>query len=151
MSDPVQTLDTCNTLLRTEIATVEAYTAVLRRFHGKSKNGILECIRADHQVNAARLQQFISECGVLPAKSSGWCLGIVVVAKSIAAICGESLVIHFLQTVERCSSTRYEEALVSPDIANVAKRLIRNGLLPTILPHQRALQVHQQYYSSSVR
>jgi hypothetical protein len=147
MSDPAQTLDTCNTLLRGEIAAVEAYTVVLRRFNSSSKDPILERIRADHQANADLLERFISESGARPARGAGWWKGLVVAAKSAGTLFGESPVIKILQVVERCGSTRYQDALNSPDVANVAKRLIRNLLLPTVQPHQRQLQIRQQYFA----
>lgn len=145
MTNPNQTLETCNALLRGEISAVETYTQAIEKFDVPTSDTELDRIREVHQQNAFELRKYVTNRGGEPSSGSGVWGGFVQAIEGTASLLGESPALKILQTGENHGISQYENALANEDVCEDAKSLIRKVLLPSLSGHLIALQQRRDH------
>jgi len=139
-----KTIDTCNSLLRGEIAAIETYTQAIDTFTNSSDDSALERIRTAHIASAAELRKFISQDGAEPASGSGLWGGFAQTLEGAATLIGESPALKILQAGEEHGISEYMDAMNDLDISEASKELIRHTLLPPLTQHLVELQARRE-------
>ncbi len=135
-----QTIDTCNELLRGEIAAIETYTQAIDKIDSDAPDNVLERIRGVHQENAFKLHKLVIESGAEPTIGSGTWGGFDQALEDSDKLVGESPALKILQTGEANGISQYENALANEDVHETAKTLIRRALMPSLSGHLIDLQ-----------
>lgn len=135
-----RTIDTCNELLRSEIAAIETYTQAIDKFDSATPDDVLERIRGVHQENAFELNKLVIESGADPTVGSGTWGGFIQALEVSDKLIGQSPALKILQTGEANGISQYENALANEDVHDAAKTLIRRALMPSLSGHLVDLQ-----------
>jgi hypothetical protein len=140
--DPVAVsheIDALNSLLRGEVAAVEAYDMVLPKFDGRSQAVALQRLRDEHTEAAAVLRERIRHFGGDPAEGSGVWGKVAAAVTGTAKLLGASSALGTLKQGEEYGIGQYENSLSDPELDVDDKDLIRYRLLPRCLAHVREL------------
>lgn len=132
-------IDTCNKLLRGELAAVETYSQAIGKFETEVERAALETIRADHRNSVDELRRHLADMGAVPDESSGVWGNFAGALEGSAKLLGESPALMILEQGEKHGISEYEEALANPRVMSGIKEAIRARLLPPLDEHIAAL------------
>ncbi len=135
MTPNEQTIATCDTLLRGELAAIETYSQAIHKFPEDARMGCLNSIRKDHLSSAAALRKLVTDAGGSPSTTSGLWGDFAMVLEAGAALIGESPALAILKRGEQHGVSEYEAAMANPELPDAAKLIIGNELLPPLRAH----------------
>jgi Domain of unknown function (DUF2383) len=133
-------IDILNSLLRGEVAAVETYDLVIRKFDGQPQAVELQRIRAEHAESVEVLRDRVRHFGGEPAETSGAWGKFTAAITGTAKMFGPAAALGTLKQGEEYGIGQYENALADRDVATADKALIRERLLPQCNRHVADLE-----------
>lgn len=133
-------IDTCNELLRGELAAVETYCQAQEKFSDQPQAGTLTRIRETHAAHVDQLTRHVVSMGGTPSRDSGPWGGFAKAVTGGAKMLGETTAIQALIVGERHGISEYEDALNNEDVMSEIKTVIRGEFLPDLRANVSALE-----------
>lgn len=130
-SEPTDSLDTLDSLLRGELSAIETYSQAIHKFPESAHHSTLHALRSTHQANVGALRRMINRTGGDPPTSSGLWGTFAKAVEGTAALVGEALAIKALKEGEEHGIKEYEDA-VDGNVSAAAAHQIREEILPTL-------------------
>jgi len=130
------------TLVRDELAAVEAYRLALERLGNIPESRGLRLIRDDHEDAVGLLRSELANAGLAPPLSSGpWGFWLTFV-EGAASMVGARAALKTLRSAERRDILDYEQALASLDLGGGLRELIGANILPKTRSHLALLDLY---------
>lgn len=120
-------IETCNRLMRGELAAVETYRHAITHLGSAAPQDLITCMHS-HDQRATRLAEHIALAGGTPVSGSGLWGTVARAIEAGAALIGQRALIGALEEGEDQGLTDYRAALDQVDAAGLT--LLRSHLLP---------------------
>ncbi|MCB1208347.1 MAG: DUF2383 domain-containing protein [Verrucomicrobiales bacterium] len=133
-------IDTCNSLLRGELAAVETYVQAITKFEKDSDVSELRRILVEHTDTDTELHENVISMGGTPSTSSGVWGGFANAVQATASLFGEGSAIASLIQGEKHGQREYEAALSADTTMPECRPLIATKWLPRVCSHIDTLE-----------
>ena len=131
-----------NSLLRGELAAVEAYEQAIPKFEDAATVQALTRIAGDHRTSSSMLRDSIRSIGGEPDKSSGAWGSFAKTVTGAAKILGPQTVLAALREGEEHGIVEYDKAINNAELSSDCLTMIRGDLLTLCQKHLPVLNQH---------
>ena len=125
-------IETCNGLLRGELAAVETYRQALEKFPDPAEATVLEEVLETHRRHVHKLQEHVRSMNGSPSHESGAWGDFARAVEGTAKMLGESAALQALIAGEKHGIGEYEDALNDPAVMLTIQQIIRSEFLPDL-------------------
>lgn len=140
IADDSKCIETCNDLLRGEIAAVKSYRFTLENYTDNPAAMTLREIFRDHQDAVTHLTERIKSMDGIPATESGSWGTFTMMAQNAASLYGEKSALMTLLKYENHNLSEYRDALHGKELGWECKDLIRRDLVRMAKNHIEELE-----------